>query len=64
MNRYLKIKDLILKYKCQTCTGLGTINDAEPGDISFNTTTCPACKGTGMTKTVKQIAALIGRLTC
>lgn len=64
MNNYLKLKELILKYKCQTCQGTGHTDDAEPGDICYNTIVCPTCKGTGLTKTIKQIAALIGRLTC
>lgn len=62
MNDYFKLKNLILKYKCTECKGLGTINDAEFGDISFNIGTCPKCKGRGIIKTFGQISALIRRL--
>jgi DnaJ-class molecular chaperone len=62
MNLYSRLLALIVKYKCETCQGSGIITDAEPGDIYFNTQTCSACKGTGVTKTIQQIAALIRRL--
>jgi DnaJ-class molecular chaperone len=34
--------------KCQKCHGTGQIDDADPGDISFNIWTCPGCIGTGL----------------
>lgn len=61
MNDYLKIRDLIKKYKCGVCCGVGSINDAEPGDITLNTRVCTKCGGTGLLKTPLQIAALIRR---
>jgi hypothetical protein len=33
--------------KCKTCHGSGECDDAEAGDIRFNTFLCTACKGTG-----------------
>lgn len=32
---------------CEPCSGSGELNDADPGDISFNTWRCTICKGTG-----------------
>ena len=32
---------------CSRCQGSGEIDDAEPGDISFNTADCGTCNGTG-----------------
>jgi len=40
--------------QCDTCLGTGVVDDAEPGDISFNTYPCPDCKGA---KTMKLIIA-------
>lgn len=31
--------------KCPTCKGIGVLDDADPGDIMFNTWPCPTCKG-------------------
>ena len=33
--------------KCGECYGTGNVDDAEPGDISFNTFVCPKCGGSG-----------------
>lgn len=33
--------------RCQRCLGYGTIDDAAPGDISYNTWKCSKCDGTG-----------------
>ena len=30
---------------CKTCNGTGLVNDAEPGDISYNVFQCPDCEG-------------------
>ncbi len=34
--------------RCEECHGSGVVDDAAPGDISFNTYVCPVCKGKGM----------------
>ena len=36
-----------LKYKCDKCGGLGKLNDADLGDISFNEWDCANCNGKG-----------------
>ena len=41
--------------KCPICAGLGSYDDAEPGDIAFDTFPCNACNYTGFRdgKTIK-----------
>lgn len=46
-SNYNKITLQIESEKCRGCGGLGIYDDAEPGDISCNTWTCPKCFGTG-----------------
>jgi len=46
-----KLGDLIhslATFECPECSGSGEVDDAEMGDISFNTSPCPACKGNGI----------------
>lgn len=33
--------------RCETCNGSGKQDDADLGDISFNTWTCTTCNGSG-----------------
>lgn len=40
------LADLLSK-KCDECGGMGTVDDADLGDIAFNTYVCPKCNGTG-----------------
>ena len=41
-----QLKTKLSKYeKCPTCSGTGQCNDADLGDIYFNTWPCPECKG-------------------
>lgn len=47
MANWEDLLDDVLALKCPTCDGLGEYDDAEPGDISFNTVKCSPCKGTG-----------------
>lgn len=42
-----QIYDYLRDNKCMLCFGRGKVNDAEPGDIFFNTYECPSCYGTG-----------------
>lgn len=46
---------------CPTCKGIGKLDDAEPGDISFNSWTCPTCKGK-RAETIDQISNAIHTL--
>lgn len=41
-----QLKELKAK-RCYKCKGHGTLNDAEPGDISFNIWECDRCRGSG-----------------
>ena len=52
MSEYTRQLDMLEAAKCRKCYGLGEIDDAEPGDISFNHMVCPYCGGTGLTKGV------------
>lgn len=40
--------------RCPTCYGNGECDDAEAGDMFFNTWTCPTCKGTGIKEESKR----------
>ena len=44
---YQEILDQIKSLACKTCYGSGELDDAEAGDIRFNTFPCKKCKGTG-----------------
>ena len=44
---YLLTKDRLEQEKCPNCMGLGQQNNAEPGDIGYDTWECKPCKGTG-----------------
>lgn len=44
----LRMENEILRkilFPCKTCHGLGKLDDAEPGDISFREWPCPDCSG-------------------
>jgi DnaJ-class molecular chaperone len=43
------VEDIRFK-KCAKCDGIGEIDDADFGDIFFNTWECPDCNGTGFAK--------------
>jgi DnaJ-class molecular chaperone len=47
-SNYQRLKDELEALKCTKCHGSGKVDDAEPGDISFNEYTCPRCGGTGL----------------
>jgi hypothetical protein len=49
--------------KCPSCGGLGTKDDAEPGDIAFRAWKCLPCKGTGLKKCDGQHAGPIREIT-
>lgn len=42
------LENAVAELECPKCSGFGQCEDAEPGDIGFNTWTCPDCKGTGI----------------
>ena len=39
--------DHLLDLRCDKCKGHGWIDDAERGDIYYNSYPCPECGGTG-----------------
>lgn len=47
MHSYQEVHQYLKNHKCPECGGLGECDDAEPGDIGFNTWVCPKCNGTG-----------------
>lgn len=47
VSKFLKDKQALNSAKCITCSGIGTLDDSDFGDISFRTFICDACKGTG-----------------
>lgn len=49
MSEYFKQLEVLKARRCDKCHGTGECDDAEPGDMSFNTWPCPDCGGTGMT---------------
>lgn len=56
MATYMEVyTELTTTYRCKVCGGLGTVDDAESGDISFNTYDCHACDGTGWAKGMRYI---------
>lgn len=62
MNEYEKRKAQVKKDRCETCLGIGTCDDLEPGDIGGNMWTCEECKGTGI-RPAKLGACLAKELT-
>ena len=50
--------DVLSKARCKHCGGSGERNDAEPGDIGFNTWACEPCDGKGWSaQAVREIVA-------
>lgn len=47
MSEYQDKANALIESRCKECHGSGECNDAEPGDIGFNTWTCAECNGTG-----------------
>ncbi len=47
MSVYQACKEVLEEMECPKCGGLGYYDDAEPGDISFNTFKCDECNQTG-----------------
>ena len=48
MNRFAKLLREVEELRCQICGGLGTINDADLGDIFYNEEKCTHCEGSGI----------------
>lgn len=48
MSLYKQAEMALESCQCKKCHGLGTISDAEPGDIYCNTFTCHSCDGSGV----------------
>ena len=47
-SNYQRLLDILEDFECQHCLGTGTVDDAEPGDIRYNTYTCKECQGSGI----------------
>ena len=47
MSRYDDVREQIESSMCLACGGLGEYDDADIGDISYNTYYCNLCNGTG-----------------
>lgn len=48
MSKYEEELEKLEHLKCKGCHGSGKLDDAGPGDISFNEWDCKACEGTGL----------------
>ncbi len=51
--KYLELLEALKACKCPECSGLGYVDDAEPGDTYFNKWECKSCQGTGFRRTIK-----------
>ena len=60
-NDFSTISERLDALKCPVCQGLGECDDADMGDIMFNTWTCRTCHGSGM-KQRGDVAPVIERL--
>lgn len=47
MSKYEEQLEKLKDHICKNCEGEGFTNDAELGDIAFNTYKCTNCDGTG-----------------
>lgn len=47
---YQLLEDKLEDLECPDCSGLGEIDDADFGDISYNIYVCKSCRGTGFKK--------------
>lgn len=48
MSKFHELKQKLEELACPECFGAGEWDDAEPGDIYFNTYKCSHCEGTGI----------------
>jgi len=48
MSEYQRLELQLRKARCEKCYGTGKIDDAGPGDMSYNEWDCPDCNGTGL----------------
>lgn len=58
MSAFDEAMDELEAKRCTTCKGVGTLDDAEDGDIFYSTWTCDHCDGSGF-KPEKAVAALV-----
>lgn len=54
MNEYAKLQKELEEKECPKCHGLGECDDADCGDIYFNTWKCPDCNGSGIKPETKK----------
>ena len=47
MSDYRILSAQLASAVCPACHGFGYVDDAEPGDIGFNTYSCGDCDGSG-----------------
>ena len=62
MSAYHKILKQVEECRCENCGGLGTCDDAEPGDIYYNTWECTECKGSGLNAEVSLDIVMVPKL--
>lgn len=48
MSKYYELLEELKSAKCPDCRGMGEMDDAEAGDVYFNTWVCTSCHGTGL----------------
>lgn len=53
-NEYNRREEELEDLKCPVCSGSGTCDDADVGDISYNSWTCKLCSGSGIVKPAKR----------
>lgn len=47
-NEFEAAQEYLESIRCTVCNGSGECNDAEPGDIDYNSWTCTECNGEGV----------------
>lgn len=52
-SEYIRKREELKSLRCEMCYGLGKCDDADAGDMSFNSWECPKCSGEGMIDTTK-----------
>lgn len=45
--KFSDVLSALLEQRCETCQGSGECDDADLGDIYYNTWQCSVCKGSG-----------------
>ena len=61
MNDFAVLENELLTKMCQTCKGLGQLDDNDGYGMSCNTWECPDCKGSGIAEGCKPSSGLPSR---